>query len=277
MVRQEYLDRIIEACPVKYHLSGNEGCRSHWPWRMQPVHASSPRYSENSQSYIIDSSIEDPSIGNEEIIERGKNIEADAIVLADFMPFEYYEHKKQNGKLDSNGAKKLLELKRKYDNAYEASLDSIKKGMRLAEKSDYLGKVIIPLQPPHLKSLKNLGRPKNVAIGGLKEAHVSKKIEATKKVRRELGEDAFIHGLGFGATDSLIQEIRENENLLDSIDSRTSIHKAMNNFEYWSGAERKSPLASFTEGYLLEACRRMCGFSDNPKDYSKDSGSVFDY
>lgn len=275
MVRQEYLDRIIESCPVMFHLSGNEGCRNHWPWRMQPVHEASPRYSENSQSYIVDSAIEKLSIGNEEVFKKGKYVDSHAVVLVDYMPFDYYEGKKDKGNLDFEERQKLSELKNNYKNAYEASLDSIKEGLRMAQKTDYSGDVIVPLQPPHVKSLKALGRPKKVAIGGLKDEHVNKKIKATKQVRDELGEDAFIHGLGFGATDIFIQEIRKNPTLLDSIDSRTPLHKAMSNFEYWSGAERNSPLASFTEGYLLESCRRMSPLVDNGDE--EKMGSVFDF
>jgi hypothetical protein len=274
MVRQEYLRRIVDACPLMFHLSATDGCRSHWPYRMQPTHEASPRYSKNSEHYIVDSAIGELTIDNEKTIEKAIYVEADAVVLADYMPFEYYENNKN---LSPKEQSKLSSLRTKYGDAYTASLDNIKEGLRIVEKSGFSGKIIVPLQPPHIEFLKALDYPENVAIGGLKDKNAKMKMEAAKTVRNELGEEAFIHGLGFGATETLIREMRDNNNLLDAIDSRTPHHQAMNNFEYWIGREMMSPLSSIIEGYLLESCRRMCGFTEIPYDEEVPDGSLFEH
>jgi len=273
MVKSEYIDEVTNACFLDYYLSANEGCRSNWKLRMQPVHESNPSYREAADKYIIDSAILRPEIDNSDALDEAKRLEADAVLLADYLPFHLYNE----DKLNREAKRKIQHLRDSFDSNYEASIHSIKKGMKIANEHDFSGKIIIPLQPPHIDFWKEVGKPDVVAIGGVKDEPAKVKVNAAKKVRRAVGDDTYVHGLGYGATEEIVQAVRENPKLLDSIDSQTSMSSALNNHEYWNGDDVTTATACHLEGYLVEKCRRMSRLTKSPMETDKKRNGLFDY
>lgn len=252
MVRKEFIDRIKKACYIDYYLSANDGCRNNWPFRMQPVHEASQTYSDASDKYVIDSSISDLTISNKDVLDKGYELDADAVLLCDYMPFDFYAEKD----LNDSSEEKLNNLRQEYGGNYNASVESIKKGIKMYKKHKYNGEIWIPIQQPHVEFFYDVGKPDKVAVGGVKDSDSRKKIDCIKTVRSE-AKDAYIHGLGFGATEILIKEVKRNPKLIDSIDSQTPLSKAMNDFHYESGKEVMSCVSGHTEAFLIEKCRRM--------------------
>jgi len=273
MLKEKYAERILNQCPVDYFLSANDGARVEWPFRMQPTHEASPTYSKISKKYAIDSAIMKPELGNEEALEEAIRLDADFLLLADYLPFDFY-WKSFNENTPQKRKDFIRSLEDKYSDNYNASLESIKKGIKLTKRSKFKGKIWVPLQKPHIEMYEDLNEPDDVAIGGIKDDSNRKKVEYSKKFRDFVGDDVYIHALGVGVTDEVAKMIRGNPNILDSIDSQTPMATA-NNMEYMRGKERMTPTSLHSLAYLFEDCRKMTDLVENQNDSGKLS--FFDY
>lgn len=236
MLREKYFQRLIDAAHLDLYLSAVDGARLDWPWRMQPVHeaqSSGQHYVNACKSYIVDSSVKDTSITNEDILNTAHSLGAEMCVLADVW------HNK------------------------ERTIDSVLDGLEIADDHDYNGKIIAPLQPPHDECYRELeGQPIDVfAIGGVKDLNDSRRIEAAQSVREAAGPDVHIHGLGYGATDGIVGAVRQNPQLLDSVDYSTPVQTA-NVQPTAPGKERMSVVAARAAATLIEDLRK---FSPLPK------------
>lgn len=225
-MKGDYIERVVEACPIRYYFSGNDGCRTHWPYRMQPVHLANPTYQDDADSYIVDSSFSDESITNENTLNKAVEIGADIAVLEDV----YQDHEK--------------------------TVEKLREGLEIAEEHEFNGRVLCPLQAPHVECWEKIGKPDMVAIGGLKNQPASEKVRVTQQLRDAVGDDVWIHGLGFGATPEVVRAVRNSPDLLDSIDSQTTVATQIGK-DIWPGKERKSTLALRSQATLIEKCRRM--------------------
>lgn len=273
MVRKKFIERIIDACHVDYYLSASDACRIFWPFRMQPYHEADKRYSRNAEKYVIDSSITEPQITNKDILDKGVELDAEVVLLKDFLEFKNYEISDEQSE-EKNQA--IKELKENYSDNYEASLDNIREGMKLAERHEYDGEVWIPLQPPHSKMYKQLGSPSKVALGGIKDASPSAKIKHLEMFHNEVGDIETLHCLGFGATEEFITYVSENPDVVDSIDSQTPMSKAINRTNVGKGEEVSTPIGSYLEYRLLTCCRKMSALDETHKSKKDDGRSVFD-
>ena len=243
-MKQRYIDRIVDACPVQFFLSANDGCRVHWPFRMQPVHEATDTYCGDAEKYIVDSSWNDKTITNEDTLDKAAELGADLAVLEDV-----------------------------YQN-YEETVKKLRTGYELYESHEFDGDVVAPLQAPHTDCWDAIGQPDIIAIGGVKNEPAAEKIRVARDIRRYVGDDVWIHGLGFGATPELVLEIRENPTLLDSIDAQTPF-ASENTKDMWPGQERMSPVALRSLANLIEKCRRMTPeFTDNPNPVQQSLGDA---
>jgi len=156
MLKSKYAARILNQCPVDYFLSANDGARVEWPFRMQPTDEASPSYSKISKKYAIDSAIMKPELGNQEALSEAIRLEADFLLLADYLPFDvYWDSFNENTPQERKDF--IRSLEQKYSDNYNASLESIKNGLELVKKSKFEGKVWIPLQKPHIEMYNDLG------------------------------------------------------------------------------------------------------------------------
>lgn len=233
-MKRDYINRVVEACPLEYYLSANDGVRVHWPFRMQPVHEVKQSYRDDADSYIVDSSFADESITNMDTLDKAESVNADMAMLEDVY-------------LD-----------------YDKTVTKLLEGFEIADSHGFNGQILAPLQEPHVECWKEIGEPDHIAIGGVKDKPASEKVRITQHVRDVVGDDVWVHGLGYGATPEVIQAVRSNPNLLDSMDAQTPFATANDN-RVWPGTERMSPVALRSLANLVEACRRMTPeFTDNP-------------
>lgn len=272
MVFKSRILDITEDCPVDIYLSANDGARMWWPWRMQPPAEASATYRGVCDHYIIDSEPQSPSVTNEEVLDCADALDADGVLLVDYFPFEEYDsilYDAEGEPKDPVDVAAFERLKDEYDNAAQASVESVSDGLALAADHPFDGTIWTPLQAPYIDSYEELGCPESVAIGGLKDSHPSEKIRAARELREYAGDSVRIHGLGWGATDELVREIRNRPDLVDSVDSRSPSAAAMN-IERWAGDEVSTPTAAFTLGFLLEAARRMNPNMSNDPEPSRN-------
>jgi len=232
MIREEYLRRLVDEAYLDLYLSAVDGARVYWPWRMQPVHEANKRYRNACESYIVDSSFKDPGITNEDVLDTAAKLDAEAAVLADV-----YQDK-------------------------DATVRGVLDGLELADDHHYDGDIMVPLQAPHVECYRELeGQADLYAIGGVKDASDTEKIVAAKAVRAVAGPDLHIHGLGFGVTDRVVDAVRTQPELLDSIDYSTPVQNA-NSRAVEAGKERMSVVASRASATLIEDLRRISPYAE---------------
>lgn len=235
MLLDEYAERILSECYVDYYLSSSyDGGRVKWPYRMFPPSEVYPRYVELADSYIVDSEFNDKTVTNRDVLDKAHDVGANKVVLEDV-----------------------------YQD-YEQTVERVLSGLETYDNHPFGGDVLVPLQKPHVDCYRDVGEPDAVAIGGLKDAPDWERIKAAQALRQYAGDDVYIHGLGWGASDKLVSAIRENPTLLDSIDAQTEGVEA-SQLDIWPGAEQSTPLAVYTLARLLEKCRRMSPIPNEPQ------------
>lgn len=235
MLREEYLRRIIDECYVDLYLSATDGARSYWPFRMQPTHEVSKAHRNACERYIVDSAIQRDDIGNAETLDAAHRVGAETVVLADVWQ------------------------------DVDATVDAVLDGLELYDDHSFDGKVMVPLQPPHDECYRKLeGHGIDIwAVGGVKDAPDGEKVESVRDVRAVAGADAHIHGLGYGVTETLVDAVRSDPSLLDSLDYSTPVQNAMN-VPTAPGAERMSVLSMRAMAELVADARRLSPFADDP-------------
>lgn len=189
---------IWSQAAVDVYLSGKDGAHLPWPWRMAPASEIHQSYREAAiTSLILDSAPTNDAVTNRTVLETAVEYNADKIVLED-----------QYGEMD-------------------ATIQSVLQGLELADRHQFDGDIIIPLQPPHVECYRELeGQGNAFAIGGVKDAPASEKVAIAREIREVAGDDVYLHGLGFGVTETLADAIQDTPQLLDSIDATTPIQTA---------------------------------------------------
>lgn len=238
MIREEYIRRLVDEAYLDLYLSATDGARLYWPWRMQPVHEADKRHRNACESYIVDSSIQREDITNQDALDKAEQLNAEMVVLADVW----------------------------HD--CDATVDAVLEGLELYDDHAYDGKVIAALQPPHDECYRDLeGQGIDVfAIGGVKDAGDDTRINAAISVRNAAGPDVHLHGLGYGATDRIVDAVRNDPELLDSIDYSTPVQSG-NGRDIEPGQERMSVVAMRAASQLIEDLR---SFSPYPRDATPD-------
>lgn len=239
MLREEYLRRLVDAAHVDIYLSGNDGARIYWPWRMQPVHEASDTYRNACESYIVDSSFNRPELDNQDVLDKAHAVDAEYAVLADV-----YQDK-------------------------DATVDAILEGLELYDDHVFEGEVIVPLQEPHADCYNELGQDLDyVAVGGLKDADKRQQISATQQLREAVGSDVMIHGLGFalaqkdGTPTPWVQAIKDDPDLLDSIDNSKYLQQIIMPDEDIDYGEERRTVDCMKVGYMLTRdLRRVSSYS----------------
>lgn len=235
MIRDEYLRRLVDAAHVDLYLSGMDGARIYWPWRMEPVHEATVSYRNACEHYIVDSSFNNPDITNKDALDKAHEIGAEMVVLEDV-----------------------------YQD-FTATVNRVLEGLELADDHPFEGDIMVPLQAPHDECYAELsGGGDAYAIGGVKDAMPKVKVSAVQRVREVAGDDVHLHGLGFGPTDAVVKAVRENPNLIDSVDYSTPVQNAMTDSTA-PGEERKSVVAARAAATLIEDLRKVSTFTSEPE------------
>jgi len=260
MLRDEYLRRLIDETYVDLYLSGNEGCRIYWPWRMQPPWEATHSYRNACEKYIVDSGPQRPSVGNEDVLDKAFKTNADMALLVDYFPFDKYAET-LNPEDNPDEWEAYQDLRREYGDAFTATVDSIERGIELYLSHPFDGEIIIPLQAPYDECYQHFPGFDRYSIGGLNRGTERERIGAAVTVR-ELAPDVWLHGLGWGARDKLVASVHENPNLIDSVDYSTPMQTAIDSVT--AGKERMSVQAARAGARLIEDLRKFTPYIDPP-------------
>lgn len=260
MIAGEQIQMLFDEAPVKLFLSAKEGgAVIQWPWRMNGVHAAKQPMVDAADYFILDSSFKHEEIGMEEVIEAALELGADMVALVDI------------------------------EGSRSETVDSILRSREMVDDSDFDGDVLAPLQPPHGECYKEVeGNADWYGVGGVSRVPPEAKIEAAENVREVSGYDIHLHGLGWGITDPVARRIREQPDLVNSVDSNGAYETAMNNHidETWkskrqipgSGSGRGSVISTFASAYLIERLRRMNPeLTIDPAESTSSSASEADW
>lgn len=230
MLKDEYLNRLIDAAHIEIYLSANDGGRIYWPWRMHPPKEATESYRRSCDKYIIDSDPLDDSVTTKDCFDAGIKYQADIVSLADVY-------------LDK-----------------DATVDSILEGLEDYDDHAFGGQLLLPLQAPFVECWQELGEPTNhlIGIGGLKDAHVSERITAAQELREAVGPNVWLHGFGWGVSGRLSNEIRNNPDLLDSTDYSTPMQSV--DYTYENGGESMSVAAMQAATQLITDLRSVTPF-----------------
>lgn len=240
MIRPEYFNRLIHASPVKYYVSGIDGARVTWPWRMNRAHSSAFRraYVDACQHHILDSNFQDESVTNQDVLDQAYEYESDGAVLADV-----------------------------YQDA-DATIPALIEGLKLYREHPFNGLLVLPLQQPYEECYDALkphtdGLEVWWAIGGLKDADATVKVAQARSFRGYVGGGQHIHGLGFGVTDTLARAVRRDPDLLDSIDNSTAVSNTVSGL---TGDEQTTVTAARALAKRLEFLRQLTHYAAEPGD-----------
>jgi len=238
MIREEYLRRPFDTAHVDLYLSGADGARIYWPWRMEPPHEASESYRNACERYIIDSAPQRDDITTRDALDTGHRLDAEVVSLADV-----YQDK-------------------------DATVDSLLRGLETADDHPFDGTLLLPLQEPFVESYREIGEPDDywIGLGGLKDASDYRRIEAAKSFRDYAKNDVHVHGFGWGPTEELAAAIRETPTLLDSVDYSTPVRNIPASTT--PGDEVMSVQAAYAGARLVRDLREVTPL---PDDVSHDA------
>jgi len=245
MIREEYLQRLVENSYIDLFLSGNVGARIDWPWKMQPAHRTSRRYRETCDIYYIDSAFNRDDIDTVDVLDAATRLDADAAALVD-----------------------------KYGD-YEGTISRLLDGIETYRMHEYDGKLILPLQPDHATAAKEIITRSDIdpikhiwGIGGVNTAGPHTQFNSAKETYDVLPNEATIHGLGFQPESELISYIHRYPFVLDSVDYSTPIQRAIDTAT--SGDERMSEQAAHAGARLISDLRKCSDFISDIPDTNSD-------
>lgn len=268
-------ERVIKACPVKIFTSSINP-RWSWPWKLNSSKEARMSTANSSEELIID-----PGLYNHcyslEAAHAAAKTDADYLLARDLPPVQYDE---------------VDFTRERYEVSAIRVANYILEHQRLREKeSAMLGQwecahdaeVIVPIQPPYDKSLeymskpieRQLGRDKKatvtildetdyIAVGGLLGFDDPKvRVEKLREVRQIVGDDMKIHALAPGTDLEIIRAIRDDHDLMDSLDVSTPEKGpahcnipdklwSYHNHEFPTGADSTTVRAQFSGGIAIQ-------------------------
>jgi hypothetical protein len=144
-----------------------------------------------------------------------------------------------------------------------ATADSLLEGLAIADSHDFAGELLLPLQKPYVECWEEIGEPTDhlLGIGGLKDARPAERLQATRELRSAVGTDVWVHGFGWGV-DGLAEAIRDDPQLLDSLDYSTPMQQAAHN-DASSGDEVMSVAAMEAATKLVQDLREVSEHPDH--------------
>jgi 8-oxo-dGTP pyrophosphatase MutT (NUDIX family) len=248
------------------------------PYRLQPVDRARQKVANECLQYILDSGFKDPTVTNEEILQKATEVNPNYIIPKDYLPWDAYN----TDKLPQESVKELRAVRKKYDGDFQAATtDSILEFLDLWEQSPTSGRPIIPLQPNHVEHYRSLPervkRHSYFSIGGIAHAGPEKQVHALREFREEIGYHVQVHALGVGTHLKTIRAIRDDPALVDSLDVSTPEQTAKNesipdksfkqppdgSFKMAKGKNSSTTRAAWAEAVYLHLCYAIGPFCDD--------------
>jgi len=233
MLRDEYLRRLIDGAHIELYLSGMDGARVYWPWRMLPPKSATKSYRNACERFIVDSDPLDESVTAESVLDAAHRLDAEVASLQDV-----YQDK-------------------------DGTVDSLLRGYEVYDDHAFDGGLLLPLQKPYVECWREIGEPTEhmVGIGGLKDARDAERLAAARQLRHAVGNDVWIHGFGWGVQ-GLSEPIRNQPKLIDSTDYSTPVQDNVVT-DATPGEEVKSVNAARSAAQLIEDLREVSKYPNH--------------
>ena len=285
------LEVLLDACPVDIYAASS--LKHPWPYRLQNAAECYPASFWRSQERILDSAIVAPELSNADVLEHAVERHATAVVAKDYLPFEAYEEMYQKEKLSEEQILAVRDIEAKHGDHIAATTESIREFADLYDPSIHPDTAYIPLQPPHDEHVRevwdlveNSDLQHRYMLGGFKDATPADRIEGLLAFRAEVGPEPVAHGLGWGLSDELVRFIRDEPEMLDSVDN-SGPAQAIQNGKVLDKHWRANPCAqvdgqyqnavggAFEFAMLVQAAHRFTEFNDDfveltPEDLRED-------
>lgn len=247
MIREEYLRRLVDAAHVELYLSGQDGARIYWPWRMEKQKEASKSYRNACERYVVDSDPLNDSVTNRDVLDTAVRVGAEVASLQDV-----------------------------YQDC-TATADKLLEGLSIADSHEFDGALLLPLQRPYAECWQEIGEPTEhwIGLGGLKDGRDNERIRGTERFRAVAGYGPRVHGFGWGPREDLSAWIRNNPRMLDSLDYSTPIQSAP--MGDTSGPEAKSVVAAYAGARLIRDLREVTSHPntvDEPMSYQQGLGEL---
>lgn len=236
MINREYLARLTDAARVDYFVSGNDGGRAFWPWRMGRAASKEGTHEDMADTFVLDSNFQDESVTNLDVLDEAAATDAAVASLADVL----------------------------HDP--DATVDALRAGLDMYRRHEFSGQVLLPIQPPHDETAARLLDAVGDldvwwGVGGVKDDPTAVQVTAARDLRSTVGPDAHVHGLGVGVTREFAAVVRRDPDLFDSIDSSSAMRNARID-DLDGTAEKMTVLAARGTSRRLMNLRRLTPFAD---------------
>lgn len=244
------LEVLLDACPVRIYVASS--LKHPWPYRLQNAAECYPASFWRSQDRILDSAIGEDKT-NEEVLTHAVERHATAVVAKDHLGDQ------------------------------SATTESIREFIDLHDPERH-PRAYIPLQPPydeHAREVYPLIEDSHLEhrymLGGLANSAPRRRIDELHTFRDEVGTEPVAHGLGWGVTDELVMAVRNDPDLLDSVDN-SSPSQAVQNDQVLDKHWRATPCKHVDGQYqntvggawefamLVQATHRMTPYNDDEID-----------
>lgn len=203
-------NRLARLAAVDIYISGGNG-RFYWPNRLQPAHESTPSIRRDCNQYIVDSGFGPTGASTEDLIDTAYERDPDYLI--------------------PNDTVKTPDISMRT--AVEETAEKVSVFLDSIGEKRFPATVLIPLQPPHAFHLAYLhehyprqARRGHFALGGMKFLSPTEQVRAITNFRNVAGYDAYVHGFGIGSSRKVIEALRADPGLLDSVDFSTPQHHA---------------------------------------------------
>lgn len=208
-------EAIIDACPIDVYCASINPAWG-WPWKLQSYYEARPGAGDSCKSLIIDSGFNRWG-SPEDVLQAAAKTDADRVMATDVTGLEDPTRRGHNDAMPDTG------------NPLEDALTGIQRFMDRAHELGIEARTILPLQPPYLEFIDAceargwLTDSNYVSVGGMLDIpSVDDRIDALHDIRRRLGDDYHIHALAPGTDPAMIRELRNNPELIDSLDVSTA-------------------------------------------------------
>lgn len=233
----EIIRKATRRCTI---YSASYNAHYWYPYKLRSVGNGWDSLDQSCMELMIDSDISDDSITNEEIIAEAVESRANKVIPKDYL-----------GEPEET-RRSLLEFERVAQ-----------------EEFDGIKSTVIPvLQDDHASHAEEheafYAEYSHIAVGGIRHFDTDEQVRRLKAVRDIVGDSTHIHGFGMGCNLGLIKAIRQNPNLLDSLDMSTAERAVQNgNTIDWSfdqeaqnipmpyGEDKTTVNAGFSKSILL--------------------------
>ena len=250
------LEVLLDACPIRIYAASS--LKHPWPYRLQNAAECYPASFWRSQDRIMDSAIGE-DLTNEDVLAHAVERHATAVVAKDHL----------------------------HDR--ESTTESIREFVHLHDPDQH-PRAYIPLQPPYDEHVADVypiieesHLPHRYMLGGLAFESPQRRIDALLAFREEIGDGPEAHGLGWGLDDNLVAVLREEPELLDSVDNSSPAQAVQNDQildKHWrarsypivEGTYQNTVMGAFEFAMLVQAAHRLTDFNDDFDGMTEQTG-----